>query len=73
MVTRDSSNKKEVLGDDRSLASDNGILMRRVAARLDLPISVRLVERGFTLSIIKRRWEDQLQIKRKTTKIHIER
>ncbi|CAF1664745.1 unnamed protein product [Adineta ricciae] len=64
MVTRDSSNKKEILGDDRSLANDNGILMRCVAARLDLPISMRLVERGFKLSIIKRCWEDQLQIKR---------
>ncbi|CAF1537218.1 unnamed protein product [Adineta ricciae] len=63
MVTRDSSNKKEILGDDRSLSSDNGILMRRVAARLDLPISMRLVEKGFKLSIIKRCWEDQLQIK----------
>ncbi|CAF1341927.1 unnamed protein product [Adineta ricciae] len=63
MVTRDSTNKKEILDDDRSLANDNGILMRCVAARLDLPISMRLVERGFKLSIIKRCWEDQLQIK----------
>ncbi len=39
-------------------------LFRLVAARLDLPISQRLLHQNFKLSIIKRCWEDQLRLKR---------
>jgi hypothetical protein len=40
------------------------MLSRLVAARLDLPISQRLLDQNFKLSVIKRCWEDQLQLKR---------
>ncbi|CAM2703323.1 unnamed protein product [Rotaria socialis] len=43
---------------------DEQLLSRLVAARLDLPISQRLLDRNFKLSIIKRCWEDQLRLKR---------
>ena len=43
---------------------DESTLSRLVAARLDLPISQRLLDRNFKLSIIKRCWEDQLRLKR---------
>ncbi|CAF3892703.1 unnamed protein product [Rotaria sordida] len=47
-----------------SLSKQNeNILSRLVAARLDLPISQRLLAQNFKLSIIKRCWEDQLRIK----------
>ncbi|CAF2372482.1 unnamed protein product [Rotaria sp. Silwood2] len=42
---------------------DESTLSRLVAARLDLPISQRLLDQNFKLSIIKRCWEDQLRIK----------
>lgn len=38
-------------------------LSRLVAARLDLPVSQRLLKEGFKLSVIKRCWEDQLLLK----------
>ncbi len=47
------------------LIPDESTLSRLVAARLDLPISQRLLDQGFKLSIIKRCWEDQLRLKRK--------
>ena len=43
---------------------DESTLSRLVAARLDLSISQRLLDKNFKLSIIKRCWEDQLRIKR---------
>ena len=43
---------------------DESTLSRLVAARLDLPVSQRLLDKNFKLSIIKRCWEDQLRIKR---------
>ncbi|CAF4706377.1 unnamed protein product [Rotaria sp. Silwood1] len=47
-----------------SLNTQNeSILSRMVAARLDLPISQRLLKENVKLSIIKRCWEDQLRIK----------
>ncbi|CAF1538318.1 unnamed protein product, partial [Rotaria sordida] len=46
------------------LIPDESTLSRLVAARLDLPISQRLLDQNFQLSIIKRCWEDQLRIKR---------
>ncbi|CAF4861231.1 unnamed protein product, partial [Rotaria sp. Silwood2] len=45
------------------LIPDESTLSRLVAARLDLPISQRLLDQNFQLSIIKRCWEDQLRIK----------
>ncbi|CAM4812477.1 unnamed protein product [Rotaria magnacalcarata] len=45
------------------LIPDESTLSRLVAARLDLPISQRLLDRNFKLSIIKRCWEDQLRLK----------
>jgi hypothetical protein len=41
------------------------MLSRFVAARLDLSISQNLLDQNFKLSVIKRCWEDQLQLKRK--------
>ncbi|CAF3888331.1 unnamed protein product, partial [Rotaria sp. Silwood1] len=43
--------------------TDETTLSRFVAARLDLPISQRLLDQNFKLSIIKRCWEDQLRLK----------
>ncbi|CAF4145723.1 unnamed protein product, partial [Adineta steineri] len=45
------------------LIPDESTLSRLVAARLDLPISQRLLDQKFKLSIIKRCWEDQLRLK----------
>ncbi|CAF2210550.1 unnamed protein product [Rotaria magnacalcarata] len=45
------------------LIPDESTLSRLVAARLDLPISQRLLDQNFKLSIIKRCWEDQLRLK----------
>ncbi|CAF0849103.1 unnamed protein product [Rotaria sp. Silwood1] len=42
---------------------DKHTLLRLVAARLDLPISQRLLDQNFRLSVIKRCWEDQLRLK----------
>ncbi|CAF0754876.1 unnamed protein product [Adineta ricciae] len=43
---------------------NEALLSRLVAARLDLPITQRLISQNFKLSIIKRCWEDQLRLKR---------
>ncbi|CAF0988621.1 unnamed protein product, partial [Rotaria sordida] len=43
--------------------ADESTLSRYVAARLDLPVSQRLLDKPFKLSIIKRCWEDQLRLK----------
>lgn len=51
-----SSNQKLIIPDESTLS-------RLVAARLDLPISQRLLSLNFKLSIIKRCWEDQLRLK----------
>jgi hypothetical protein len=48
---------------------DEKLLSRLVAARLDLPNSQRLLNQNFKLSVIKRCWEDQLQLKRKQIKL----
>ena len=45
---------------------DESTLSRYVAARLDLPISQRLLSLNYKLSVIKRCWEDQLRLKRKS-------
>ena len=51
---------------------DESILARVVAARLDLPVSQRLLTLGFKLSIIKRCWEDQLRLKGKWRHLQLE-
>ncbi|CAF4647358.1 unnamed protein product [Rotaria socialis] len=45
------------------LIPDESTLPRLVAAHLDLPISQRLLNQNFKLSIIKRCWDDQLRLK----------
>jgi hypothetical protein len=72
-ITNDPSNRSEVgasnLNDGRLLIPDESTLSRLVAARLDLPISQSLLDRNFKLSIIKRCWEDQLRLKRRSAVI----
>lgn len=58
-----SSNSNLSLGNQKLLIPDESTLSRLVAARLDLPISQRLLSLNFKLSIIKRCWEDQLRLK----------
>ncbi|CAM4861280.1 unnamed protein product [Rotaria socialis] len=45
------------------LISDESTLARLVADRLELPISQRLLNQNFKLSVIKQCWEDQLRLK----------
>ncbi len=45
--------------------NDSNMLSRLVAARLDLSSSQSLLDQHFKLSVIKRSWEDQLQLKSK--------
>lgn len=40
------------------------LVPRYVAARMDLPISQDLLDQNYKFAIIKRSWEDQLQLKR---------
>ena len=65
MIIRHPGSNDDISIAGRSLGSNNSELMRRVAARLDLPISMNVVQQGFKLNVIKRCWEDQLHIKRK--------
>ncbi|CAF3714783.1 unnamed protein product [Rotaria sp. Silwood1] len=44
--------------------NDSNMLLRFVAARLDLLSSQNLLDQNFKLSVIKRCWEDQLQLKK---------
>lgn len=44
--------------------TDRRMLDRLVAARLDLPVSQRLLDTHFKVSIIKRCWENQLMMRR---------
>ncbi|CAM4741635.1 unnamed protein product [Rotaria magnacalcarata] len=43
--------------------SDEATLSRFVAARLDLPVSQKLLVHSYKLSVVKRCWEDQLRLK----------
>ncbi len=61
-----SGNGDSSLGRGQLNIPDESTLSRFVAARLDLPISQSMLDRNFKLSIIKRCWEDQLRLKRKT-------
>lgn len=58
-----SSNSNLPSSNQKLLIPDESTLSRLVAARLDLPISQRLLSLNFKLSIIKRCWEDQLRLK----------
>ena len=48
----------------RVLALDDTTLSRMVAARLDLPVSQRLLNKNIPLFVIRRCWENQLRLKR---------
>jgi hypothetical protein len=58
------TNNNPTTNSRQLLIPDESTLSRLVAARLDLPISQRLLDQNFKLSIIKRCWEDQLRLKR---------
>ncbi len=58
-------NINPITDNGQLLLSDENTLSTVVAARLDLPMSQRLLDQNFKLSIIKRCWEDQLRLKRK--------
>ena len=49
--------------------TDESLLSRLVAARLDLIVSERLLDESYRVSIIKRCWEDQLRLKSKYKQI----
>ena len=49
--------------------ADESTLSRYVAARLDLPVSQRMLNRNVKLAIVKRCWEDQLRLKGTVEKI----
>jgi hypothetical protein len=59
-----SKNSTSPTNNLRLQITDERLLSRLVAARLDLPISQRLLDQNFKLSVIKRCYEDQLQLKR---------
>jgi hypothetical protein len=46
------------------LMPDESTLSKLVTARLDLPISQRLLDQNFELSVIRKCWKDQLRLKR---------
>ncbi|CAF2229061.1 unnamed protein product [Rotaria magnacalcarata] len=56
-------NNNLVAHTQQSLMTDERTLAIFVAARLDLPISRRLSDQNFNLSIVKQCWEDQLRLK----------
>jgi len=71
-TAKNSTNTTEnssVSNNQRLQITDERLLSRLVAARLDLPISQRLLDQNFKLSVIKRCWEDQLQLKREKKNI----
>ncbi|CAF3521454.1 unnamed protein product [Rotaria sordida] len=61
--SNDLLNTNLTTNSQQLLIPDDCTLSRLVAARLDLPMSQRLLDQNFKLSIIKRCWEDQLRIK----------
>ncbi|CAF0949935.1 unnamed protein product [Adineta ricciae] len=62
-TTKQDRNANSTVGRGQLIIPDESALSRFVAARLDLPISQRLLIREFKLSLIKRCWEDQLKLK----------
>ncbi|CAF2615572.1 unnamed protein product [Rotaria sp. Silwood2] len=60
----DLTNANQNSNTQKLQISDESTLSRYVAARVDLPISQRLLDQNFKLSIIKRCWEDQLRLKK---------
>ncbi|CAF0990961.1 unnamed protein product [Adineta steineri] len=58
-----SSNSTLTINSQHLSIPDESTLSRLVAARLELPISQRLLDKKIRLSIIKRCWEDQLRLK----------
>ncbi|CAF3384923.1 unnamed protein product [Rotaria sp. Silwood1] len=63
ILTNLTNDNSSVSNHQQLQTIDEKLLARLVAARLDLPISQRLLDQNFKLSIIKRCWEDQLQLK----------
>lgn len=63
--TATQQNTQSVKNHEQVQRIDERQLSRLVAARLDLPISQRLLDQNFKLSVIKRCWEDQIRIKSK--------
>lgn len=63
-ISRQNGTGDTVVGRGQLNIPDESTLSRFVAARLDLPISQRMLDLNFKLSIIKRCWEDQLKLKR---------
>ena len=61
---RNQANRELTMNNRQLLIPDESTLSRFVAARLDLPVSQRLLDQNFKLSVIKRCWEDQLRLKR---------
>ncbi|CAF0941047.1 unnamed protein product [Rotaria sordida] len=61
--SNDLVNTNVTANSGQLLIPDQSTLSRLVAARLDLPVSQRLLDQNFKLSTIKRCWEDQLRIK----------
>ena len=59
------SNNNSTMNRGQLLIPNKKTLSKLVAARLDLPISQRLLNQNFKLSVIKRCWKDQLRLKRK--------
>ena len=60
-ITENSNS--HVVHNSRLQTDDPNMLSRYVAARLDLSNSQHLLDQHFKLSVIKRCWEDQLQLK----------
>jgi hypothetical protein len=58
------TNNNPTTNNRQLLIPDESTLSRLVSARLDLPVSQRLLDQKFKLSVIKRCWEDQLLLKR---------
>ncbi|UJR15698.1 hypothetical protein I4U23_002632 [Adineta vaga] len=61
--SRHNGNTTESVGRGQLGIPDESTLSRFVAARLDLPVSQKLLDRNFKMSVIKRCWEDQLRLK----------
>ncbi|CAF4194835.1 unnamed protein product, partial [Adineta steineri] len=60
---RAQQERASIRNDQQLLIHDKSTLSKLVEVRLDLPISQRLLDQKFKLSIIQKCWEDQLRLK----------
>jgi hypothetical protein len=60
-----SSDANITIDIERLHIPDQSTLSQLVADRLDLPMSTRLLNQSYDLSIITQCWKDQLRLKRK--------